>query len=421
MRALPLRILTVGAVAALVLSGCGRTTNSSSPGEVTSLDGDASGTVTMWAMGAEGEALDDFVTTFESANPDINVEVTAIPWDAAHDKIQTAIAGGTTPDLAMMGTTWMTDFAEAFAPVPSDVDTGSFFDSSVATTEVASTAVGIPWYVDTRVLYYRTDLAEKAGWSSPPTTWDELLQMATDLQAKSGAAYGIRLPSSGSDSFQNSLWLPWSNGAHIMTSDGSAWTLDTPEMVGAYEYLQGFFTSGVADVDADTSNGAAQAEFVAGTTPMFIDGPFNVGQLSELGGTDFADTYATAVLPTETSGTSFVGGANLVVFQGAQNPDGAWKLAQWLSEPQVQIDWWKQTGDLPAVQAAWDDPALAGDAKLAVFGQQLNDTQAPPAVPTWSKVAAAGDTVLEQITRGGVAPDEALENLQSQADAIGVG
>ncbi len=57
--------------------------------------------------GAEGEALPDFVKAFEDANPGVTVEVTAIPWDAAYSKIQTAIAGGTTPDIAMMGSTWM--------------------------------------------------------------------------------------------------------------------------------------------------------------------------------------------------------------------------------------------------------------------------------------------------------------------------
>jgi multiple sugar transport system substrate-binding protein len=60
-------------------------------------DAPATGTITMWAMGAEGEALPDFVKTFEKANPGVTVKVTAIPWDAAHNKIQTAIAGGNTP------------------------------------------------------------------------------------------------------------------------------------------------------------------------------------------------------------------------------------------------------------------------------------------------------------------------------------
>ena len=46
------------------------------------------------------------------------------------------------------------------------------------TTVVGGTSYGVPWYVETRVLYYRTDLAEKAGWDKPPQTWDELKKFA---------------------------------------------------------------------------------------------------------------------------------------------------------------------------------------------------------------------------------------------------
>ena len=36
--------------------------------------------------------------------------------------------------------------------------------------------------------------------------------------------------------------------------------------------------------------------------------------------------------------------------------------------------------DLPAVQAAWDDPALKDDPNVAMFGEQLKDTKAQPAI-----------------------------------------
>src|SRR5665648_1293482 len=62
-------------------------------------------------MGTEGEALQAFVAAFVEENPDVEVNVTAVPWDAAHDKIATAIAGGQTPDVSMIGTTWMGEFA----------------------------------------------------------------------------------------------------------------------------------------------------------------------------------------------------------------------------------------------------------------------------------------------------------------------
>src|SRR4051794_12414403 len=63
--------------------------------------GDVSGDISVWAMGTEGEALGEFAKAFTEENPDVTVDVTAIPWDAAHDKIATAIAADETPDVSM--------------------------------------------------------------------------------------------------------------------------------------------------------------------------------------------------------------------------------------------------------------------------------------------------------------------------------
>ena len=418
------RVALVTALAVTALSACGRADDTGGGGSTdaaTLSSGEASGDLTIWAMGAEGEALPDFVQEFEDANPDVSVEVVPIPWDAARDKFQTAIAAGTTPDLAMMGTTWMAEFGDAFAPVPDGIDTSDVFEGPLATTELDGTAVGVPWYVDTRVLYYRTDLAEQAGWTEPPATQDELKQMAADMQDKAGADYGIRLQSAGNDSFQGSLWAAWSNGASLTDEDQTEWTLDTPEMVESYEYYQSFFTDGVANASADRTPGAQEAEFVAGTTPMLIDGPFMMGQLETLGGEGFADKYATARIPAGDSSTSFAGGSNLVVFQESDNADAAWKLVDWLTQPEVQVEWYDVTGDLPSQQSAWEDPALTEDAKLAVFGEQLEDTVAPPVTTTWVQVNAAADSVLERMTVSGLAPAEALADLQQQATSIGMG
>ena len=148
-------------------------------------EGAATGTIEVWAMGTEGEVLGDFAAAFSDENPDAKVEVTAIPWEAAHEKIANAIASGETPDVTLVGTTWMGEFAKSggIDPIPEGlVDEADFFHGAWGSTEVGGTSYGVPWYVETRVLYYRTDLAKKAGWDQAPVSWDELTQFATDLQ-----------------------------------------------------------------------------------------------------------------------------------------------------------------------------------------------------------------------------------------------
>ena len=126
-------------------------------------------------------------------------------------------------------------------------------------------------------------------------------------------------------------------------------------------------------------------------------------------------------MPKKQTGTSFVGGGNLAVFKDAKNRDGAWKFVQWLSRPEVQARVVQTLNDLPAVEAAWEDGSLAADPNLKVFGEQLKDAKAPPAVPTWEQVAAAIDTELEKICRRASPAEDATKAIQSQAASIGTG
>ncbi|HEU4667299.1 MULTISPECIES: sugar ABC transporter substrate-binding protein [Micrococcaceae] len=412
----------VGIAAALLLTACGRDSAgpaATSPAKAVA-SGPATGTLTVWAQGAEGEALPALLKDFESENPDVKVNVTAIPWDAALSKYQTAIAGGTTPDVAQMGTTWMGDFSTAFDPTPAEIDTSSFFPGSLKSTEVEGTKYGVPWYVDTRVVYYRSDLAEKAGITKAPATWEDFRALAEALQTKAGAKFGVQLPTGGADSYQATLPFQWSNGAKLMNDDGTKWTLDTPESAEALKYYAGFFKDGIASKAVSTGT-TAEASFVDGSAPMMISGPWHVGLLNKTGGEGFADKYKVAPMPKAKTATSFVGGSNMVVFKKSENRDSAWKLLQWLSKPEVQLKWYKATGDLPSQQTAWKDPTLADDSKLSVFGEQLKTTDNPPAVQTWTQVSAAADSEIEQIVKAGKDPADALKSLQQTADSIGTG
>jgi len=413
--------------AALVLTACGRETASSTSESSTAAStvaaGPATGTLNIWAQADEGEGLPAFAEEFEAANPGVTVNVTAIPWDAAHNKYQTAIAGGTTPDIAQMGTTWMGDFSDAFVPTPSSIDTSVFFPSAVKSTNVNGTAYGVPWYVDTRVIYFRKDLLEKAGYTTFPTNWDDFKTMAKDMQTKAGATWGITLPAGGrADDFQSMMWIPWSGGAELMNADQTKWTLDTPEFVDSMTYFQSFFTEGISNPAFDSTPGAAEAAFVDGSTPLWIAGPSGIGSISKAGGGDaYKEKFGVAMVPKDKSATSFVGGSDLVVFKKSTNQDAAWKFIQFMSQPDTQVKWQQAVGDLPAVESAWQDPALADDPFLSVFGDQLKDTNSPPTVSTWTQVSAAADTVLEQIVKSGMAPAEAMKSLQSTADSIGSG
>ena len=77
--------------------------------------------------------------------------------------------------------------------------------------------------------------------------------------------------------------------------------------------------------------------------------------------------------------------------------------------------------DLPAVSAAWDSGELAEDPQLSVFGDQLDNALAPPAVPTWEEVATVIDGEVEKATKGDTSVEDAVAEMQRQAAQIGTG
>jgi multiple sugar transport system substrate-binding protein len=421
------RALALLTAAGLVLTGCGRddTTGEPGPGQGEAVaEGPATGTIEVWAMGAEGDMLGDFVAAFEEENPDADVKVTPIPWDAAHDKLANAIAAGNTPDVSLIGTTWMGEFAEAggLEPTPEElVDEADFFEGPWQSTVVGDTSYGVPWYVETRVLYYRTDLAEEAGWSEAPKTWDELKQFAKDLQDKAGVEYGINLQPGQTGSWQTMLPFAWSNGASLTDDAGTEYTIDSPEMTEALEYYRSFFDEGLAGPTRLLDAGELESGFAKKTFGAFVSGPWHTGLVEDAGVSQ--DEYAVAPLPGKDSapGTSFVGGGNLAVFADSDNKESAWKLVQWFADPAVQQDFYEEVGSLPSVQAAWESGELAEDPQLQVFGEQLGSTMAPPSVPTWEQVAAAIDSDIEKATKGATSVEQAVSHMQSQAESIGTG
>lgn len=411
------------AASVLILTGCGRPDADEAPAqeaEEVSFD-DLSGSIEVWAMGAEGEALPALADAFMQANPGTDITVTPVPWDAAYDRFSNAITAGSTPDAAMVGTTWMGDFASqgALEPLPPSFDSSVYFEGAQATTEVGGTAYGVPWYVETRMLYYRTDIAAAAGYDTVPTDWAGFQQMAAAMQQQDGVDWGVNLQPGGTGGWQTVMPFAWSNGAQIATDD--AYTLDTPEMVEAVDYFQQFFTDGIAD--PNPPEGQTEADFVSGRIPMFLSGPWMMSLVEEQGGAGFADRYDVAPVPANggAQSSSFVGGSNLAVFESTENRDLAWAFVDYLTQPETQVAWYEQTSALPSVQSAWDDPALTEDPRLAAFGAQLETAVAPPSFPTWEQVATELDQALERVAKAGEDPAEALAGVQSEADDIGTG
>jgi multiple sugar transport system substrate-binding protein len=418
------RILCAAVATALVASGCGRSTDTGpgtdAPANLSA--GKAKGTVVMWSMGDTDAALQDLAKKFKQENPDVDLKITPVPWDAAHNKLTTAIAGGNTPDLSVIGTTWMAEMAamNGLQATPSSFTPSDFYPGQWDTTKYKNTSYGVPFIANTMVLYYRTDLAAKAGITTPASDWDGYMKDLKTLQATAGKQNPKLRYATGWNIGFNSwiFWLPlvWQQGGDIYDAATGTFTFDTPAVAKALEYYASIPTQRMAPTDKTDSMQA----FQAGQIATYQEGPWVAGSLRK-DAPKLDNAWKTAPLPAAQQPAGFAGGSDLAVFKDAKNPDAAWKFVTFLTEPANLASYAKASGNLPATPGAWTAAKFGDDERMQAFAEQLKVSKAPPAITTWQQIADAIDSELEKLSLGKATVAQVQQTLQSKATSIGAG
>ena len=163
---------------------------------------------------------------FEQDNPTLRVRLQQIPWTAAHEKLLTAFAGDATPDVCQLGNTWIPEFVALGALEPLDgrvakspvVAPADYFTGLWETNRVGEHLYGVPWYGDTRVLFYRRDILEQAGYAKPPETWDEWLAAMREIKRQVGPdRYAILIPT---NEWEQPTIFALQTGATMLRDDG---------------------------------------------------------------------------------------------------------------------------------------------------------------------------------------------------------
>jgi multiple sugar transport system substrate-binding protein len=383
--------------------------------------------VRFWGLGREGEVVKELLPAFHERYPGVTVEVQQIPWTAAHEKLLTAFVGESLPDAAQIGNTWLPEFRtlgalEDLGPRvarSSTVVEASYFPGIWETNLVDGVLCGVPWYVDTRVLFYRKDLLRAAGVAAPPRTWADLHDALVRLKARAGPeGWAILLPT---DEWAQPVIFGLQKGSSLLTADGGDAAFRAPAFREAAAFYISLFREGLAPVLANTQIANVYQEFAAGDFAMYITGPWNLGEFRRRLPAKLKDEWATAPLPAAVGsgpGVSLAGGSSLVLFRASKRSDDAWKLIEFLSEPAQQVRFYALAGDLPARRDAWTDPLLARDEAAHAFEVQLGHVVATPRVPEWEQVAQKVAEHLEPAIRGVATVDAALGSLDEDVSAL---
>ena len=398
---------------ALTLSGCG--------------GGARKAHLVFWGLGREGEVVQSLLPDFERANPGVRVEVQQIPFTAAHEKLLTAYVGRSTPDLAQLGNTWVPELVALDALEPlgqrlagSSVKPDGFFPGIWATNEIAGEPYGVPWYVDTRLLFYRADLSARAGAERPPRSWREWREAMRRIKALPGGEhYAILLPL---DEWAQPVILALESGAGILRDGGRFGDFLDPRFRQAFEFYVSLFSERLAPPLGTAQVANLYQQFADGYLASVVTGPWNIGEFRRRLPAALQGVWATAPMPAveaaDYPGVSLAGGSSLVIFRASRHKDEAFRLIEYLSAPAQQVRFYELTGDLPAHTAAWDAPALVGDPRLRAFREQLLHVRPMPQVPEWERIATAIAEAAERVVLGRQDVGQSLQRLQGDVDAM---
>lgn len=403
-------ILTLGAL--LVLAGC----SGRDDGKVH---------LELWGLGREGEVVRELIPDFEREHPGITVSVQQIPWSVAHEKLLTAFVGDATPDVAQIGNTWISELAELRALTALDpyvaatagYEPEDFFPGFWQAGVIGGELWAVPWYVDTRVVFYRKDLLAAAGASEFPRTWSAWQELAGKLH-QGDRRRAMLFPT---DEWFQPVILALGLGAELV-ADGRHGAFRRPEVRQAWEFYLGFFQRGEAPAASLNQIANMYQQFAAGEFAMVVTGPWNVGEFARRLPAGMEDSWETAPMPAPDGqpwpGASLAGGASLALFRGSKHPEEAWKLISFLTTRKNLLRLNELCGDLPPRRSAWKEARLGERPHFAAFEQQLPAARATPLLPEWERVATLIGEELEKAIRGRATLDETLEKLDRDVDRM---
>ncbi|TQT22533.1 sugar ABC transporter substrate-binding protein, partial [Xanthomonas perforans] len=302
MRLLKLLMLAVALCAGA--TGCER----SDPGKTT---------VRFWAMGKEAEVVAELVADFEKQNPTIHVDVQNIPMTAAHEKLLTAFAADGLPDVCQLGNTWLPEFAlldtlepmQPYVARSSVVDPADYFPGVWDTNLVDGTLYGVPWYVDTRLLFYRKDLLREAGYSEMPKTWAEMEQVMAAIKRKVGPdRYAILMPL---NEFEQQLSFALQQDDRLLRDHDNYGNFRGAGFRKALGFYDNMYQQGWAPKVSETQVSNVWYEFFNGYYAFYLSGPWNVREFKLRQPPGMEGKWGTAPLPGPTGlGAGIAGGSS---------------------------------------------------------------------------------------------------------------
>lgn len=406
------RTFTTGAGAlaftSLILAGCSNTTEPAAGEDVTITY------MNFTSAGGNEENLTTIVNAFEQANKGIKVEVKTLPYADYFTTLQTDLAGGTVADVFDI------EFAKYAAYQKNgvlasldDVDTSVYQSSLAEAYATGGTQYALPSSFSNVVLFYNSDLFDKAGLEYPTADWtwaDEKAAAEKLTNAKAGI-WGDYQPISYNEFYK----VVAQAGGEFLTADGAV-GFNSAEGITAAKWL--VEKSGTTMPTAEQGAGTPDFDsklFSDGKLAMWHTGIWMFGGLAEA-----SFKWDIAVEPGDTQPASAMFSNAVGISANTKNKEAATKFAQFLTSSETTVD--------TRLKAGWELPPIADESALspylditppanrqAVFDSLENVALAPS---IGDNQAEMEDIVTEELTEAAAGRKSVEEALASAEERV---
>ncbi|MFF0269110.1 ABC transporter substrate-binding protein [Kribbella sp. NPDC004536] len=416
----------------LLAAACGSGDNGSSSSGGSSAGAlDGRGPIT-FATGKDTSGfLPKQVEAWNAAHPNEKVEVKELPESADGQRqqmVQDAQTKAGAYTVLNMDVVWTSEFAanQWITQIPEDKipDLGKLIPATVETAKYRDKLYGVPITSDGGLLYYRKDLLTKAGVSTPPATWADML---TDCQkvAALPEAKGMSCYAGQFEKYEG-LTVNFSEainsaGGVIVDKDGKP-NVNTPEAKAGLEELVNGFKTGAIPKEAITyKEEESRRAFQDGKLLFLRNWPYVYSLANKTDGSSkVAGKFAVAPLPGKTGpGVSSLGGHDYAISAFAKNKATAVDFINFMASEARQKANLEATSQAPTWASLYDDAALQKQFPyLSPLKASILGAQPRPKVVKYGDVTAAIQAAAYGALSGTVAPDKALADLQTKLQSL---
>jgi multiple sugar transport system substrate-binding protein len=416
--------LSALAGAGLLLSACDTGGGGSSGGQ-----GSGEGKINALFMKQAGYSEDDIramTADFHSKYPNITVEPSFVAYEALHDKIVAAAPAGTF-DVVLIDVIWPAEFGSKH--IVTDV-TDQFpaswktdmLGGALATATYRERYYGVPWILDTKYLFYNTDMLGKAGVDPASlSTWDGALTAARALKAKRLVDFPLVWSWKQAEALIcDYTQLVGAFGGKFLSDDGSSVAFNSGGGLKALEFMKQTLDDKLTNPNSvESLEEDVRKIFSDGQAAMALNWTYMFNAANDPQQSKIAGKVGVTQTPSGSAGGPGVNGSMaLSVGSGSKNQKAAWTYVSYLTSAAVQNKYAKSS--LPCWSASYDDAQVTAALPqvVPVAKKQLANLIARPQVPRYNEISQILQAELQNALLGRKSPQKALDDAASQGRSL---